>query len=225
MRNLAQKTVLGFAQLLVAMALALFGPAWTLDFWQAWVYLLVFVGSSASITVYLWRNDPKLLERRINAGPAAETQPLQKLIQAVAALTFVGSLVVPSLDRRFTWSRVPFAMEIAGDILMLLGFFIIFRVFRENSFTAATIEVAADQKVISTGPYSVVRHPLYAGALVMLFGTPLALGSSWGLLLMIPMTLVIALRLLDEERFLAKNLPGYTEYCQRVRYRLVPYIW
>jgi protein-S-isoprenylcysteine O-methyltransferase Ste14 len=223
--SLARKTVLGFAQLIVAMAIALFGPAWTLDYWQAWVYLLVFVGSATIITLYLWRNDPGLLERRIDAGPAAEKQTLQKLIQAVAAITFIGFLVVPSLDHRFAWSRVPVALEVAGDVLMAIGFFIVFRVFRENSFTAATIEVSTDQKVISTGPYGIARHPMYAGALVMLFGTPLALGSWWGLLLLIPMTLVLVLRLLDEEKFLAKNLPGYTEYCQKVRYRLVPYIW
>jgi protein-S-isoprenylcysteine O-methyltransferase Ste14 len=225
MSNLAQKTIVGFAQLIVVMAIALFAPAWTLDFWQAWVYLLIFAGSAAIITVYLWRKDPKLLERRINAGPAAEQQPLQKVIQGVAGLTFVGFLVIPSLDHRFAWSRVPLAIQIAGDVLVALGFFIVFLVFRENTFTAATIEVAADQKVISTGPYAVVRHPMYAGALVMLFGTPLALGSLWGLVLMIPMTLVIVLRLLDEEKFLAENLPGYTEYCQRVRNRLVPSIW
>ena len=225
MSNLARRTVLGFAQLIVVMAIALFGPAWTLDYPQAWVYLLIFVGCAAIITVYLGRNDPALLERRIDAGPTAEKQPLQQLIQGVAAITFVGFLVVPALDHRFAWSQVPLAIEIAGDALVALGFFIVYLVFKENSFTAATIEVATGQKVISTGPYAIVRHPMYAGALVMLFGTPLALGSWWGLLLIIPMTLVLVLRLLDEERFLAKNLPGYTEYCQRVRYRLVPYIW
>ena len=225
MSNLARKTVLGFAQLIVAMSIALFGPAGTLDYWQAWVFLLVFVGSAAIITWYLWRNDPSLLERRVEAGPTAEKQTLQKVIQTVAALAFISCLVVPALDHRFGWSRVPVALEIAGDVLVAIGFFIVFRVFRENSFSAATIAVTSNQKVIATGPYAVVRHPMYAGALVMLVGTPLALGSWWGLLLLIPMTLVLVLRLLDEEKFLARNLPGYTEYCQRVRYRLVPYVW
>ncbi len=225
MSTLVRSTAFGFAQLIVAMAIALFGPAWTLDYWQAWVFLLVFVGSAAIITLYLWRNDPRLLERRVAAGPGAEKQTLQKLIQAVAAITFIGFLVVPSLDHRFAWSRLPVALEIAGDVLVAIGFFIVFRVFKENSFTAATIEVSTDQEVISTGPYAIVHHPMYAGALVMLFGTPFALSSWWGLLLMIPMTFVLVLRLFDEEKFLAKNLPGYAEYCQRVRYRLVPYVW
>jgi protein-S-isoprenylcysteine O-methyltransferase Ste14 len=223
--NLARRTVLGFAQLLVVMAIGLFGPAWTLNYVQACVYLFIFFGSAAIITVYLWRNDPGLLERRIDAGPIAEKEPLQQLIQVVAAITFIGFLVIPSLDHRFAWSQVLFGMEIAADGLVALGFFIVYLVFKENSFSAATIEVATGQKVISTGPYVFVRHPMYAGALVMLFGTPVALGSWWGLLLMVPMMLVLVVRLLDEERFLAKNLPGYPEYCQSVRYRLVPYIW
>jgi protein-S-isoprenylcysteine O-methyltransferase Ste14 len=225
MSSLARRTVLGFAQLIVAMTIALFGPAGTLDYWQAWVYLLVFVGCAEIITLYLWRHDPRLLERRIAAGPRAEKQTLQKLIQGVAAITFIGSLIVPSVDHRFAWSRVPLALEIAGDVLVVIGFFIVFQVFKANSFTAATIEVATDQKVISAGPYAIVRHPMYAGALVMLVGTPLALGSWWGLLLLVPMTFVLVLRLLDEEKFLAKNLPGYSDYCQTVRYRLIPYVW
>jgi protein-S-isoprenylcysteine O-methyltransferase Ste14 len=225
MNSLVRKTVFGFTQLIVAMAIALFGPAWTLEYWQAWAYLLVFFGSAAIITFYLWRNDPGLLERRIEAGPTAEKQTLQKLIQAVAAITFIGFLVVPSIDHRFAWSHVPVPVAIAGDVLVVIGFFIVFRVFKENSFSAATIGVSTGQKVISTGPYSVVRHPMYAGALVLLLGTPLALGSWWGLVLMIPMSVVLALRLLDEEKFLERNLPGYTEYRQRVRYRLVPYVW
>ena len=132
---------------------------------------------------------------------------------------------MPALDHRFAWSHPPVAVEIAGDVLVAVGFFVVYRVFRENSFTAATIEVSTGQKVISTGPYAIVRHPMYAGALGMLLGTPLALGSWWGLLLMLPMTLVIVLRLLAEEKFLATNLPGYVEYGRRVRYRLVPSIW
>ncbi len=225
MSGLVRKTVVGFAQLIVAMAIALFAPAGTLDYWQAWAYLFVFVGSAAIITWYLWRNDPSLLERRVEAGPTAERQRLQKVIQAVAAIAFIGSLVVPGLDHRLAWSDVPVALVILGDVLVAVGFFIVFRVFQENSFSAATIAVASDQKVIATGPYALVRHPMYAGALVLLIGTPLALGSWWGLLVLIPMTLVLVLRLLDEEKFLARNLSGYTEYCQRVRYRLVPYIW
>jgi protein-S-isoprenylcysteine O-methyltransferase Ste14 len=223
--NLAGKTVRGFTQLIAALGLLLFSPAWTFDYWQAWLYLFVFAASSALITVYLWKKDPKLLERRIDAGPGAEKEKSQKLIQLLASFVFLGAMILPSLDRRFSWSAVPVQVVIAGDVLTVLGFLIVFLVFRENTFTAATIVVTLDQKLVSTGPYAVVRHPMYSGALVMLFGTPLALGSWWGLLMFVAMIFVIAWRARDEEQFLVKNLSGYRDYCQTVRYRLVPFAW
>jgi protein-S-isoprenylcysteine O-methyltransferase Ste14 len=223
--NLANRTTLGFAQLITALGILLLAPAWTLDYWQAWVYLFVFAASAALITTYLWKNDPKLLERRINAGPGAEKEKSQKLVQLLASFVFIGAMIVPSLDHRFSWSTVPLTVVAAGDLLVALGFLIVFLVFKENTFTAATIAVAPDQKVVSTGPYAVVRHPMYSGALVMLFGTPLALGSWWGLLMFIPMVATIAWRARDEEQFLFKNLSGYKEYSQTVRYRLMPFVW
>ena len=207
------------------MGILLFAPAWTFGYWQAWVYLFVFAASSALITAYLWEQDPKLLERRLNAGPAAEKDRIQKWIQLFASFAFIGAMILPSLDHRFLWSAVPLPVVIAGDVLVALGFLIVFLVFKENTFTAATIEVVSDQTVISTGPYAIVRHPMYSGALVMLLGTPLALGSWWGLLMFVPMVFTIAWRALDEERVLLTNLRGYEEYCQMVRYRLVPHVW
>jgi protein-S-isoprenylcysteine O-methyltransferase Ste14 len=223
--NLAGKTAFGFTKLISVLRILLLAPAWTLDYWQAWVYLLVFAASSALITSYLWNRDPKLLERRIKAGPAAEDEKSQKLIQILASLAFIAAMVLPSLDHRFSWSAVPLPVMVAGDVLVALGFLIVFFVFKENTFAAATIAVAAEQKVVSTGPYAVVRHPMYSGALVMLIGTPVALGSWWGLLMFIPMTFIIARRARHEERFLFKNLSGYKEYCQIVRYRMVPFVW
>jgi protein-S-isoprenylcysteine O-methyltransferase Ste14 len=161
----------------------------------------------------------------VNAGSGAEKEKSQKLIQRYASLAFIGMLVLPSVDHRFSWSVVPLPVVIAGDILVALGFLVVFLVFKENTFTAATIEVAPNQKVVSTGPYAIVRHPMYSGALVMLFGTPLALGSWWGLLMLFPMTFSIAFRVVNEESFLSKNLSGYKHYCQMVRYRLAPFIW
>jgi protein-S-isoprenylcysteine O-methyltransferase Ste14 len=187
--------------------------------------LCVFAGSCALITFYLWKNDPKLLERRTHAGPRAESERIQKLIQLLASFAFVGAMVLPSLDHRFAWSAVPIAVVVAGDVLAALGFLIVFMVFKENTFAAAAIAVTPGQRVVATGPYAVVRHPMYAGAIVMLFGTPLALGSWWGLVMFIPMLFIIGWRARDEERFLFKNLPGYREYCQLVRYRLVPLLW
>ena len=225
MNNLIRKAVVGFVQLVAVLGILLFAPAWTLDYWQAWVYLSVFAASSALITIYLWKNDPQLLERRTDAGPGAEHEKNQKLIQLLASLVFIGAMVVPSLDHRFSWSAVPVSVVVTGDVLAALGFFIVFVVFKENTFAAAAIAVAPGQIVVATGPYAVVRHPMYSGALVMLFGTPLALGSWWGLVVFIPMILIIAWRALAEERFLFRTLAGYKEYCQIVRYRLLPLVW
>ena len=223
--HLARRTIAGFAKLIVGLGIFLFLPAWTLNFWQAWVYLFLFTVSAALITGYLWVKDPQLLERRMSAGPGAEKEGRQKVIQILASLAFACLLVLPSLDYRFSWSKVPLFGVVAGDLLVALGFYIIFNVFRENTFASAVIETAPQQKVISTGPYAIVRHPMYSGALIMLFGTPLALGSWWGLIPFAAITFVIRWRLLQEEKFLTGSLAGYSEYCREVPHRLVPYFW
>jgi protein-S-isoprenylcysteine O-methyltransferase Ste14 len=196
----------------------------TPGFWQAWVYLFVMAAGSATIVAYLQRKDPKLLRRRIR-GPGAEKEASQNLLQFLAILIFSGTVVLSSFDHRFSWSHVPLSVEIAGFAFVVLGFLIYFMVFRENTFAGATVEVASDQKVITTGPYASLRHPMYSGLLVLLFGTPLALGSWWGLLMVVPMALIVGLRVRYEEAFLTENLPGYVDYCRKLRYRLIPFIW
>lgn len=223
--NLAAKTILGFANLILLLALALFASAWTLRFWQAWLYLFLFAASSAAITCYLWKRDRALLSRRVKAGPMAEKDRTQQIIQLFASLGFIAILVVPSLDHRFSWSHVPLWLVLTGDLLVILGFSIVFSVFRVNTFTAATVEVTEQQIVISTGLYALVRHPMYCGALIMLLGTPLALASWWGLAPFALMIVVLVVRLLDEEKLLLANLPGYAEYMARVKYHLVPHVW
>ena len=225
MSSLAVKSIRRLLQLVVFLGVVLFAPAWTINYWQAWVYLAVFAGASALITAYLWKYDPKLLERRVNAGPAAEKEKSQKLILVRAFPAFYGEMILPSIDHRFGWSHVPIMFTIAGDILVLLGFLVVFLVFKENTFTSATIPVDPAQRVISTGPYAIIRHPMYAGVLVMLFGTPIALGSWWGMLMAIPLVFVLVLRILGEEKFLRHGLPGYADYCRRVKFRLAPLIW
>jgi protein-S-isoprenylcysteine O-methyltransferase Ste14 len=225
MTNLDAKAWLGLAAVAVVMGLLLFVTAWTLRYWQAWVYLSIFTGTSVFTTLYLMRHDRALLERRIRGGPTAERRPAQRVIMLCTSIAFVALLVVPALDFRFRWSAVPLGGVVAGDLLVVIGFYLIFRVYRENTFTSATIEVAENQKVISTGPYAIVRHPMYASALLYLLGTPLALGSYWGLVALGAMMPFLLWRLYDEERFLAKNLPGYTEYQKRVRHRLLPFVW
>jgi protein-S-isoprenylcysteine O-methyltransferase Ste14 len=215
----------GLLFLLVVIAVAIFTAAWSVDYWQAWLFLAVFAVASLAITQYLIKQDPELLERRVRAGPVAEQDRGQKIIQSLASLAFIATLVVPGIDHRLGWSTVPVWVVFAGDALVALGFLVVFFVFRENTFASATIEVEEGQRAISTGPYALVRHPMYAGALILLAGVPIALGSWWGLLAVAPMKLLIVLRLLAEERFLAKNLPGYADYRSRVRYRLAPFVW
>ncbi len=225
MGNLILKSILGLAFLMLIMAGALFVPAGSLSFWQAWVYLAVFMLCSLFITVYLIKYDEKLLARRIKAGPVAERQQRQQLIQSLASLFFIGLFIVAGLDHRFHWSEVPPAVSVISDLFVALGFLVVFLVFRENSYTSAIIEVSNEQKVIASGPYSMVRHPMYAGASLLLIFSPLALGSWVALPFVLPLLLVIVTRLLEEEKYLLANLRGYEAYRQSVRYRLVPFIW
>jgi protein-S-isoprenylcysteine O-methyltransferase Ste14 len=225
MNNLHKRAFVALVLLFLVMAALLFVPAWTLDYWQAWTFLAVYFAASVAITLYLMKRDPQLLARRMSGGPAAEKEPAQKIIMSLASLGYIGLLVIAALDRRFAWSHMPPGAALAGDLLVGLGFLGVFFVFRENTFSSATIELAPDQKVISTGPYAWVRHPMYAAGLVLLCGIPIALGSLWGVLVFVAILPALLWRLFDEERFLAKNLPGYLEYQGQVRYRLIPRVW
>jgi len=220
--TLDTKAWLGLFIVAFAMALVLFAAAGTLAYWQAWVWLAVYVAASIAITLYLMKHDRALLARRMRGGPTAETRPVQKIAMLIAMFAFVAIVLVPALDHRFGWSRVPLALVILGDVMTALFFWLMYRVFRENSFTAATVAIAPDQRVISTGPYALVRHPMYAGGLFLFIGAPLALGSYWGMLAFVAALPALIWRMFDEERLLAGELPGYADYCARVRWRLVP---
>jgi protein-S-isoprenylcysteine O-methyltransferase Ste14 len=225
MSGLAAKALLSVLLLAVVMGTILFVTAGTLDYWQAWVYLGIFTIFSLLTTIYLIRNDPELLKRRMRGGPIAEKRTSQRVIMFFTSLAFIGLLVVPGLDHRYRWSTAPFYVAIAGDALVAIGFYFIFLVYRENTYTSATIEIAANQKVIESGPYLLVRHPMYASALLYMLGTSLGLGSYWGLLPFVGLVPLLIWRLFDEEKMLTKELEGYRQYKQRVRYRLVPRVW
>jgi len=225
MNILTIKAFAGLLLLFLAMAALLFIPAGARAWWQAWTFLAVYFTASLALTLYLVKEDPALLQRRMRGGPTAEKEPVQRIIMSIASLGFVGLLVVPALDHRFGWSRMPPYVALAGDVLVGAGWLAIFFVFRENSFTSAIIELAPDQKVVSSGPYAMVRHPMYSGALVMLLGIPIALGSWWGVLIVAAFLPALIWRLVEEERFLAKNLAGYAAYQSSVKYRLLPWAW
>ena len=209
----------------VALAAVLFVPAWTVDYWQAWAFIVVFTISTNAIGIYLARNDPALLERRKQIGPTAEQRPAQRIAITLGILSFLGVMVLSALDHRFGWSTVPAWVSVVGDLLVALGLLVDLLVFRANTYGASNVQVTEGQTVISTGPYAIVRHPMYAGVLVMVVGTPLALGSLWGLLLVLVTVPVLVWRILDEESLLEHELSGYTAYTRRVRHRLVPYVW
>jgi protein-S-isoprenylcysteine O-methyltransferase Ste14 len=222
---LVRKTAFALAAVLALMAAMIFIPAGTFHYWQAWLFLCVYTVCNVLVIAYLWKNDRALLQRRMSGGPFAEGKPAQKIIMALASAGFIALLVVPALDHRLRWSNAPPAVAVVGDTLVAFGFFVATLIFRENTFAAATIQIADDQRVVSTGPYAIVRHPMYAGGLVLLAGIPLALGSYWGLAGIAALIPIIIWRLLDEEAFLSVNLAGYKEYQSKVRWRLVPGIF
>jgi len=225
MKHLKLKTFGGLLFFFIALVAMMFLIAWTFNYWQAWVFLVVFYVSVFALTVYMARIDPKMLEQRINVHPAEEKEKGQKIVSAFAPIGILIVFIFPVLDHRFGWSAVPPYVSIIGDILVMLGLYMVALVFKENTFAAPPIKVDAKQKVISTGPYAIVRHPMYSSALVWFLGVPLALGSAWGVLIVIPIALLLRWRLLIEEKFLAKNLPGYVEYQKKVKYHLVPFVW
>ena len=203
----------------------LFLPAGTLHYWQAWVFLAVFTLTTWIPSIYLMRTNPAALERRMRAGPIAEARTVQRFVISIALVSLAAMIVVSAFDHRFGWSSVPTAICLVGDVLVAIGLGLAMLVVVQNSYAAATVTVEAGQKVIATGLYGLVRHPMYTGNVIMMVGIPLALGSYWGLVFVIPGLLVLAIRILDEEELLGQQLDGYNEYTQRVRYRLVPYVW
>jgi protein-S-isoprenylcysteine O-methyltransferase Ste14 len=203
----------------------IFWPAGTFHYWQGWLFLGVFAASTISFTVYLATHDRALLERRMKAGPQHEREPAQKIIVSLVFVVFFAMVILPALDYRYQWSPVAPWVSILGELVIVLSFLFIFWVTRVNSFAASNVRVEEGQRVIDTGPYAYVRHPMYAGAVWLFVGIPLALGS-WRSLALAPLVIpVLAWRLLDEEKVLKRDLPGYIDYMRRVRFRLVPFVY
>ena len=225
MANFYVRGILANLVTLAVLLACLFIPAGTLNYWQAWVFVAVFEGCAQALGIYFLSRDRKLVERRMNIGPVAEQRPAQKLISALFMLGFVGFVALPAFDHRFGWSPVAPVVSVMAGAMIVLSFVLFFVVMQSNSYAASTIRVEEGQPVVSTGPYAYVRHPMYSGALLLLLAMPLALGSWCSVFLVVPFFPVLVWRILDEEKFLRKDLPGYAEYMQRVRYRLVPWVW
>jgi protein-S-isoprenylcysteine O-methyltransferase Ste14 len=220
--QLAWMAVLRLVGALVVLPALFIVPAGTLAYWEAWTYLAIILIPMTATTVYLLLRDPELLERRMRTR---ETDPAQVRIVALAAVMFLAIVLIPGFDRRFGWSNVPLPVVIAADLVVLLAYGLFLRVLRENRSASRVIEVESGQSVIATGPYAVVRHPMYAAVTLMGLATPLALGSWWAVIPALLLMPVLAARIRNEERVLVNELAGYRNYMLKTRYRLIPAVW
>jgi protein-S-isoprenylcysteine O-methyltransferase Ste14 len=221
-RSLVARLILRTLVSVIFVLAFLFIPAGSLRYWQGWVFMAVVFVPMPITSAYFLKRDPQLVERRLQTK---EKSSEQRIIVRILQLVVFASLLIPGLDYRFGWSRVPLWLTILSQVLVFCGYLITLWVMKENSFAARTVQVEDGQRVISTGPYRLVRHPMYSGAILMFLFTPLALGSWWALpnsLLFIPL---LVLRILNEEKILRRDLPGYSDYCLRTPSRLVPLVW
>lgn len=222
MKNLIKKITKRFSLLPIFLGLLTLLPAGTFNYWQAYVYIAVMVVPMMFVLFYFLKNDPQFLERRIKTK---EKENAQRIIQVTFSIFFLSAFIVSGLDRRLGWSNIPVPIIVLADIVSLSGYLIVFFVFKQNSYAARVVEVDPTQKVISTGLYSIVRHPMYVGVLIMWLPIPIALGSYWGLIPIATIPIAIMLRIINEESVLTRQLAGYKEYCQKTKYRLIPFLW
>ena len=220
--RLVRRVLARFVTGALVMGSVFFVSAGTLRYWHAWTFIAILFIPMFFVLFYLLRNDPALLERRMRTR---EKEQHQKLLIKLSTLTTVAAYVIPGLDYRFKWSTVPIALVVIADIVIFAAYIFFFLVLRENSYAGRVVEVERDQTVISTGPYAFVRHPMYVSVLVLFFFSPIALGSFWSMIAMVPIIPVLILRIRNEEKLLIRELSGYKDYMQRVRYRLLPKVW
>jgi protein-S-isoprenylcysteine O-methyltransferase Ste14 len=220
--DLAKMIVPRLGGAVVVLVAVFFLPAGTFDYWEAWVYIALLMVPAVFLMGYLARNDPALMERRTRMK---ERELQQRRIISLSFVWFLAMFLLPGFDRRFEWSDVPVWLVIAADLLIALGYLLVALVYRENTYASRVVEVEKGQTVISTGPYAIVRHPMYLGVIGMYFFTPLALGSYWALIPALAIFPILVARIRNEEAVLARDLPGYAEYMQKVRWRLIPGVW
>jgi len=221
-KKLKLKIFLVFVSAFLFMAGILMSTAGTFKYWQGWLFITVMLSFSFFMIMYFLKKSPEFLERRMNFK---EKEVTQKTIINIAAILFFFGFLIPGFDYRFGWSNVPFWLVIGSNLTIIAGFYLAFLAFKENPYAARTVEIFKGQQVIETGPYAIVRHPMYAGVIPMYFFMSLALGSYWALIPFGLTCIIVIVRALDEEKFLKKNLPGYTEYCKKVRYHIIPFVW
>lgn len=222
MNELAKQALIRTGGLSVFVGLLVMVPAAGAD-WRGWLFWIVFSLCSLTVTIYFLQHDPALVERRLRAR--TEKEASQQIIRLILSVAMIPLFVLPGLGHRLGWGQLPASIAVLANAVVVLGFAVIFLTFKANSHAAAIIDVAPDQRVVSTGPYALVRHPMYLGATLLLLATPFALGSVWAIIFAVIAVCALVWRLLEEERYLSQHLPGYDDYRHVTRYRLVPFVW
>jgi protein-S-isoprenylcysteine O-methyltransferase Ste14 len=221
-KKLRNTVILRYILAIIIMGAIFLVTAGSIYYWQAWIYCAVLFLPMLFFLVYLLNKKPEALARRMKTR---EKEKPQKILIGLSWFAFLPAFIIPGLDYRFNWSNVPLWLVIVSELLILTGYLIFIAVVRENEYAARTVEVEKGQQVISSGPYALVRHPMYTAVLLIFIFSPLALGSFWALIAVVPLPIIVVLRIFNEEKLLAQQLPGYIEYMQKVRFRLIPFIW
>jgi len=222
---LRAKVLTSLLRMPLFLGLLVFLPAWSFDYWQAWLYIAIFSASVSAVTLATLRHDPALMARRLAVGAAAEPERSQQIIQGITGALSCAIFIAAGGEHRWHGVSVPWPAVLGAHVVLMLGLLVVYKVFQANSYTAATVQVESNQTVADSGPYAWVRHPMYSGSVLGYLATPLALGSLAALVPAILVCAMIVVRLLDEERYLSANLPGYREYQNRVTFRLIPFVW
>lgn len=216
------RTIINFLMGVVMVGVLLFAPAGTFLFWNAWLFLALLFVPMLIIGIYLWIKQPDLLAKRLSSK---EKESEQKQVILMSAVVFVAGFVVAAVDFRFGWSQLPIWLVVVASVLLVISYGLYAEVMRENAYLSRTVEVQENQKVIDTGLYGIVRHPMYSATILLYLSIPLVLGSIYSFLLFLMFPFVIAKRISNEETVLEKGLDGYTSYKQRVKYKIIPFIW
>ena len=222
MKALKKTAIIRCLSMLIVLGLTFFLTAWNLMYWEGWAYIFVLGAPMVIFGMYLFKNDPKLLERRMRTK---EKHREQKIVIKLSLLSLPTTFILPGLDKRFGWSKVSIIIEIIAFVLVLVGYVMTIFVLKANSYASRVVEVEKDQKVISSGPYAIVRHPMYSSIIILYFFSPIALGSYWALIPASIYLITLIFRIFGEEKVLLEELEGYREYTKKVKYRLIPGIW
>ncbi len=221
-KSLLSQVITKFLAGIIFVSLLLFIPAGTIRYWNAWLFIGLLFIPMLILGAILYVKKPELLRKRLETK---ERQSEQKTVIAISALMFVTGFIVAGLDYRYGWSKLPPGLVLASGIVLILAYLLYMEVLRENQYLSRVVEVQENQKVISSGLYGIVRHPMYTAVILLFLSMPLVLGSLYSFLIFSVLPFLIAVRIRGEERLLEQGLPGYSEYKQRVKYKLIPFIW